>query len=156
MLARIKAFLTGDETAAAPASGATDERAAAAVALFVESALLDGDFDVAERRTIVAILVERFALLAEDADALIDAALATPDHANRVFAASRVIRDGFTEDERVDVLEMLWQVVYADGELHDYEANLVRRIAGLLYVKDQDSGRARKRALRRLGLDDTE
>lgn len=156
MLARIKAFLSGDEINTAPAAGGADELAAAAVALFVESALLDGDFDVEERRAIVAILVERFELLAEDADALIDDALAKPDQANRVFAASQVIRDGFSEEERVDVLEMLWQVAYADGELHDYEANLVRRIAGLLYVKDQDSGRARKRALRRLGLDDTE
>jgi uncharacterized tellurite resistance protein B-like protein len=47
---------------------------------------------------------------------------------------------------------MLWQVAYADGVLHDYEANLMRRLAGLLYVSDQESGEARKRAQRALGL----
>ena len=40
---------------------------------------------------------------------------------------------------------MLWDVVLADGVLHDYEANLMRRIAGLLYVSDQQSGAARQR-----------
>jgi uncharacterized tellurite resistance protein B-like protein len=45
---------------------------------------------------------------------------------------------------------MLWELAYADGQLHDLEASLMRRLAGLLYVSDRDSGDARKRALRRL------
>lgn len=155
MLARIRSILSGD-TAAPKADDGADPMAAAAVAMLVEAASIDGDFDADERRAISGILVDRFALSAEDAAALIDDVAGNPGQANTVYAAARTIRDGFTEDERVDVMEMLWQVAYADGELHDYEANLVRRIAGLLYVKDQDSGRARKRALSRLGLDDTE
>ena len=51
----------------------------------------------------------------------------------------------------VMLMEMLWEVVYADGELHDYEANLLRRTAGLLHVSDQESGAARKRVLARMG-----
>jgi uncharacterized tellurite resistance protein B-like protein len=43
-------------------------------------------------------------------------------------------------------------VAYADGVLHEYEANLMRRLAGLLYVTDQESGEARKRAQSALGL----
>jgi len=50
----------------------------------------------------------------------------------------------------VMLVEMLWDVVYADGELHDYEANLMRRVAGLLHVSDQESGAARKRVLGRM------
>jgi len=49
---------------------------------------------------------------------------------------------------------MLWEVAYADGQLHDYESNLVRRIAGLLYVPDHESGTARRRAMAKLGLSD--
>ena len=41
---------------------------------------------------------------------------------------------------------MLWTVALADGVIHDYEANLVRRVCGLLYVSDRESGEARKRA----------
>ena len=43
---------------------------------------------------------------------------------------------------------MLWEVVYADGEVHHYESNLIRRVAGLLHVSDRDSGSARKRVAR--------
>jgi uncharacterized tellurite resistance protein B-like protein len=62
------------------------------------------------------------------------------------------IKDGFEPAERVELIEMLWEVVYADGQLHDYEASLLRRIAGLLYVSDRNSGEARKRVLARLGM----
>ena len=64
---------------------------------------------------------------------------------------TRAVNDGFAPEDRIQVIEMLWEVVYADGELHDYEASLLRRITGLLYVSDRDSGEARKRVLARLG-----
>ena len=44
---------------------------------------------------------------------------------------------------------MLWEVAYADGSLHDYEASLLRRVAGLLYVSDRETGEARQRVLAR-------
>jgi uncharacterized tellurite resistance protein B-like protein len=87
---------------------------------------------------------------------LIDTAVEQHHDANRVYAATRLIRDAFSDAERIDMMEMLWEVAYADGELHDYEANLVRRVAGLLYVRDRDSGIARKRVIERMGLDITE
>jgi uncharacterized tellurite resistance protein B-like protein len=64
-----------------------------------------------------------------------------------------VIKDSFDQEERVELMEMLWEVVYADGALHHLEANLMRRIAGLIFVPDRESGEARKRALSKLGLD---
>ena len=60
-------------------------------------------------------------------------------------------RQSFSPAERIDLMEMLWEVVYADGRLDEYEANLLRRIAGLIHVGDGDSGAARKRVLARLG-----
>ena len=56
-------------------------------------------------------------------------------------------------EERVGILELLWEVVYADGQLHDYEASLLRRVAGLLYVSDRESGEARLRVMGRLGTE---
>ncbi|MEX0693001.1 MAG: TerB family tellurite resistance protein [Rhodospirillales bacterium] len=151
----IKSFLNGEETAPSTETGEAG-LAAAAVAVFVEAALLDGQFDQNERNVIEAILVDRFGLSTDDANTLIEEAISQTEDANRVYAATRTIREAFTDAERIDVLEMLWEVAYADGTLHDFEANLVRRIAGLLYVRDRDSGMARKRALKRLGLDTTE
>ena len=63
---------------------------------------------------------------------------------------TRVIKDVYPLEERTQVIEMLWEVVYADGVLHDYEANLMRRVGGLLYVSDRDQGAARKRVLDRI------
>ena len=59
------------------------------------------------------------------------------------------MKDGFSHDERVRMIEMLWEVVLADDEIHDHEANLLRRVAGLIYVSDRESGDARKRVLDR-------
>ena len=47
---------------------------------------------------------------------------------------------------------MMWEVAYADGVLHDFESNLIRRATGLLHVSDQESGDARKRVLERLDI----
>ncbi len=154
MFDRIKAFLDGSD-ATVETSSTGDALADAAAAVLVEAALLDGDIDDAERQTIVDILHDRFELAAADADALINGIVDDPHHANRVYAATKTIRDSFSEEQRIEIIEMLWRVAYADGTLHDYEANLVRRTAGLLYVPDQESGHARKRALKRLGLEDS-
>jgi uncharacterized tellurite resistance protein B-like protein len=61
-----------------------------------------------------------------------------------------MINDNLEPEERATILEMLWEVAYADGVVHPYESNLVRRVAGLLYVTDHDSGAARKRVVERL------
>ena len=75
---------------------------------------------------------------------------AAVEQSHQLFAFTRVIKQGFDFDERIRMIEMLWEVVYADGLLHDYEANLMRRIGGLVYVTDQERGAARKRVLARL------
>ena len=73
---------------------------------------------------------------------------------SQLFRFTRVINRDYSQEDRVELMEMLWQVAYVDGELHDYEANLMRRIAGLIHVTDRDSGAARKRALGLLGQED--
>lgn len=156
MLQRLKSFLAGDTSAQDVELSPEDELVAAAVAVFVEAALLDGDFGDDERQIILQLMTERFEIPEAEAASLIDSAASDVEHANKLYSATRTIRDGFGIEERIDVMEMLWQVAYADGVLHDYEANLVRRVAGLLYVQDQDNGRARKRALNNLSLDDSE
>jgi uncharacterized tellurite resistance protein B-like protein len=67
------------------------------------------------------------------------------------YQVTRIIKDRLEPDERVSIIEMLWEVAYADGEVHDYEANLIRRVAGLLHVEDRDAGEARRRVLERMG-----
>jgi len=127
-----------------------EELRIAAAALMVEAAQLDDNFDAQERDKIRELVAERFELGAEESDSLIEAAEARVAESSQLHGFTRVIKAKFSLEERIDLMEMLWEVVYADGELHHYEANLMRRLAGLLHVSDRDVGAARKRARERL------
>ncbi|MEE8516574.1 MAG: TerB family tellurite resistance protein [Alphaproteobacteria bacterium] len=127
-----------------------DELQVAAAALLVEAACLDEDFDDAERARIGPLVQDRFGLNAEETKTLIETAEREVEDANQILHFTRAIKDGFDHDERIAMIEMLWEVAYADGKLHDYEANLLRRIGGLIYVSDHDIGAARKRVLARI------
>ncbi len=152
MLDRIKTLFA--ERGGGTANGAghdADELRLAAAALMVEAAGLDDRFDAAERVRITGLVRGRFGLTEAEAEALLAAAERAADEASQLYRFTRVIKDRFAHDERIEMIEMLWDVVYADGNLHDLEANLLRRIAGLIYVSDRDSGNARKRVLERRG-----
>jgi uncharacterized tellurite resistance protein B-like protein len=124
----------------------------AAAALMVEAALMDGSFDPREREAIRDMLVERLEVSPDDADVTVAEAearvLAATDH----WSFARVLKNRLDEPARIGILEMLWEVAYADGHLDYMETALIRRVAGLLYVPDQDSGAARRRVRERLGL----
>ncbi|MHA1564131.1 MAG: TerB family tellurite resistance protein [Alphaproteobacteria bacterium] len=128
-----------------------DELQLAAAALLVEAGRMDHAFDEAERETITRLLRDRFALSLAETQDLMAAANAEVEDAVELYSFARLVKDRFSHDERIELMGMLWEVVYADGQLHDYEASLLRRIAGLIYVSDRESGSARKRALERLG-----
>jgi len=148
MLARLRTLLEGghDRT-----HDREDLRLASAV-LLVEAATLDGTLDQREEETIRQILARHFSLDPVDVATLIDDARRVQGEAAGLVRHTRVIKDHFPPEERIAILEMLWEVVYADGVLHDYEANLLRRVGGLLYVSDRERGEARLRVLERLGL----
>ncbi len=126
----------------------------AVAALLVEAAMMDGTFDTTERATIERLVVDRLDLDHAEAKELIADAEDSVRDSVEMWGFAHKVKNAFSYEDRIGMMEMLWQVVYADGVLHDYEANLMRRIAGLIYVEDRDSGHARKRALARLGLED--
>ena len=152
MIARIKALFAtfgASEPIASEAAG-VDELHLAAAALLAEAALGDDRFDDVERVAIGRLLRERFDLDEADAERLVEAATQRAKDSTHLLRFTRQIKDNFSPAERVGLIEMIWEVVYADGELHEYEDSLLRRIAGLIYVSDRDRGAARKRVLERL------
>ena len=149
LLDRLKSMLEPEAAVAPPAQ---DELHVAAAVLLVEAACMDDDFDPAERARIEALLAQRFGLDPDESRDLLAQAERTAAETVEWQGYTRVIKDRLAPAERIGVIEMLWEVVYADGHLHDYEASLLRRITGLLYVSDWESGEARKRVLARLGL----
>jgi uncharacterized tellurite resistance protein B-like protein len=155
MINRIKALLSAAGKASAEPSQGRQfaELQVAAAALLVEAAQMDENFSAAERAKILDLVRTRFALTEPEAESLLELAGEKVAGSSQLYSFTRVIKDSFDQEERVELMEMLWEVVYADGSLHHLEANLMRRIAGLIYVPDRESGEARKRALSKLGLD---
>lgn len=154
MINRIKTLLSGGagQTQETASRHSFAELQVAAAALLVEAAQMDADFDAAERRKILDLVRARFELTETEAESLLELADHKVANASQLYSFTRVVKDNFNHEERVELIEMLWEVVYADGTLHDLEASLMRRIAGLIYVPDRESGAARKRALSKLGL----
>ena len=148
MIDRIKA-LFGERPTPKGAAAAPDELQLALAVLLVEAARLDGEFDGRERATIGDLLLQRFQLTPDEAEALLQAAETAQAERHQLLPYTRVIKQRFGEEERVRLIEMLWEVVYADDRLHDYEASLLRRIGGLIYVSDRERGAARLRVLQR-------
>lgn len=153
MIEHIKALLTGRANAAVSGESRQEIKALqhAVAALLVQAAHLDGAFGDAERVRIEALLAERFALSADGLAALMAAAERMSAESVDSYEFTRTITRQFDHEERVGIVEMLWDVAYADGSLHPYEGNLLRRVAGLLYVTDQESGAARKRVVEKHG-----
>ena len=126
------------------------EWAQAIAGLLIEAAMADGELDDAERSQVSAILAAQPGFDPAMVDGLIDAALASHEARVEIHSLTRSIRAETEPEDRTAILEMAWMVVLSDGEIHDYESQLMRRLAGLLYVDDIESGRAAKRARARL------
>lgn len=126
-----------------------DEIQIGAAALLVEAAHLDGEFTPDERLSIEQALGRHFDLSPAEVTSLLDAAERVQGDAVEISRFTRAIKQ-LPEERRIQILEMLWEVVLADGDLHAYEANLLRRVGGLIYVSDRENGEARQRVLARL------
>jgi len=153
MLARLQRFLARLESGGGSAAAPRDELATAAAVLLVKAAALDGGVDQRERAVAADRLVERFGVPRAEVEQVMAQAAHTAEESVDLYGFTRVLKDRLDHEGRLTLMEAMWEVVYADGTLHDYEAQLMRRLAGLLFVGDRDSGVARKRALAKLGLD---
>ncbi|MBI1261651.1 MAG: TerB family tellurite resistance protein [Rhizobiales bacterium] len=153
MMNAIKAFLMGPEKEAIDETQATH---IAVVALLVRAATSDANFGDDERQAIRAIVAEYFKLSDAEVTKLVAAAEDEEAETMDLHRWTQAIKRHYSEEERIGLIEKLWEVVYADGKLDDYEANLLRRVAGLIYVPDRESGQARLRVMSRLGIGSSE
>jgi uncharacterized tellurite resistance protein B-like protein len=154
MIDSIRAWISGDRPDGHKGfGGRRDELELALTALLIEAAYSDDRFDQVERRIIAQLIERRFKLSQSEARALLAAGETAATESAELFHFTRVINERLSFEERVELVEMLWEVAYADGVLDEYEDSLLRRIGGLIYVSDPERGMARQRVLKRLGLD---
>lgn len=115
-----------------------DDSRLALAALLVHCTAIDGVASGEERRSLRELLGRNFALSQADLDTLIEDAVKAEREAVDLYRFTSVLKRQMSEDERILVIENLWEIVYADGRSHEFEENLVWRIAELLGVHRRD------------------
>jgi len=106
----------------------------ATAALLVEMSRQDDVVAEEERSAIAMALEQRFELSPEESRTLMGLAREEAQDATDYFRFTSIINDRFTLEQKVEVVEALWRVAFADGVLDKYEEHMVRKIADLLYV----------------------
>jgi uncharacterized tellurite resistance protein B-like protein len=135
----------------APQAPVPDLRLSVAI-LLLEAARQDDVFEERERAAIETLLKQRFDLSEAECRELIQAAHAQADALVQLHGHTSTIAAQMSPDERTQLIEMLWDVAYADGVLDPEEDLLIRRIAGLIYVSDRDRVLARQRVMQRKNI----
>ena len=115
--------------------------------LMIEAAFTDGKIEESELKKIKFSLVNVFDEDAEEVDSVLDEAIKNKNNSKSLHHYTSFINKNFDNEKKLLLIEALWEIVLSDGEIHDFESNLIRRLAGLLYISDVNSGNARKRAL---------
>jgi uncharacterized tellurite resistance protein B-like protein len=122
----------------APAGTKTEDRdtehdvRVAACALFVEMARIDEEFTKTEMETILAIVQERYGLSREHADALVAEADRELDKSVDLWQFARLINENYSADEKIEIIEILWRMVFVDGKMDRYEHYLMNKLKNLL------------------------
>ena len=129
-----------------------DEFVSTITALLVEAAMADGALDVGEQSRILHLLTDQLELGASDAQTILDGAIAAYNTRVEIHGLVRQIRTDTEMEDRIIILEMIWVVVLADSHIDAHESQLMRRLAGLLFIDDVEAGLAAKRARTRLGI----
>ena len=115
--------------------------------LMIEAANSDGNIDSDEINKIKKILINIFKEDKEEVELTLNNAIQNSNNSKSLFFYTSKINKNYSEEKKLLLIETLWEIVLSDGKLHDYETSLIRRLAGLLYISDVNSGNARKKAL---------
>jgi uncharacterized tellurite resistance protein B-like protein len=109
----------------------------ATCALFLEMAKIDETFTREEMEKILAILKEKYALSSEHADELIAAAEEELEGSIDYWQFARLINENYSTEEKIDIIETLWRIVYVDGKLDKYENHLIHKLANILRLSHE-------------------
>ena len=120
-------------------------RVATAV-LLVEVTRADFIVEPAERQKLRQLLEQQFELSEAELDAVLEQAEADADHLVSLQHTTRLINQHYDHAMKLRIIQMMWHMVYADGEKDHYEEHLIRQVADLLYISHSEFIQARHRA----------
>lgn len=119
----------------------------ATAALLIEMTRADYEVKAVEEEKILQILKQRFDISDEDSRELVELAGLEADAVTSYHEFTSLINQHYSAEEKIEIVELLWAVAYADGEIEKYEDFLVRKIAELLYVPHREFIAAKHRVM---------
>ena len=115
--------------------------------LMIQTAVYDGVFDEKEKSEILELIKKYFDINEEEKISLFKIAMKVNDESNDMQQFTRILNDNLNEEEKINIIEMLWKIIISDGRIDDYENALIRKISGLLYISDRDVGQIKKQLI---------
>ena len=124
----------------------------ATAALFVEMAKSDGNFSNEERERVIHIMQNTFQLDEDCVHELIELSEKKLEESTSVYEFASIINKHFSREEKLELLEALWKIIYVDDKLDKYEDRLVKVIGGMLNVNHKDIINAKLKIRQQLNL----
>ena len=114
--------------------------------LMIEAANTDGKVTQDELNKISSSLINVFKEDPIAVEVSLTKAFENKDNSRSLFYYTSKLNKSYTDEKKIKLIEVLWEVILSDNEIHDFETNLIRRLAGLLYISDVQCGKAKIRA----------
>ena len=144
MIERLKKLFSVAESE--PVKPDAHQLAVAAIALMVQLSRVDNQEDERELKTIVDCAVKAHQITREEAEEILNDALAHAEDATSLYQFTGQINDHLDQQQKQSLLESIWRVAFADGRIDKYEEHLIRRMADLLHLNHREFMQARHRA----------
>ena len=109
------------------------------IALLIHAAKIDENYTEIEKKIIKMAIMQLNQINENEAEKLLKIAEKKEEESNQIVEFTREIKKHPMEF-RLKIIEIIWKIVYSDSTSDNYESNLIRRICGLLYISDKDSG----------------
>ena len=114
--------------------------------LMIEAANTDGEITQEELNKISHSLINIFKEEPKAVEVSLTKAFENKDNSKSLYYYTSKLNKSFSNEDKIKLIEVLWEIILADNEIHDFETNLIRRLAGLLYISDVECGNAKIRA----------
>ena len=109
------------------------------IALLVHAAKIDEKYTETEKTIIKKVIMELNKISLDESKKILEIAEKAEEKSNQIVGFTSEIKK-YSMEFRLKIIEIIWKIVYSDGASDNYESNLVRRLCGLLYISDRDSG----------------